>query len=173
MIKKFHIAFAITAVLFTVLVSGCDKEVPFPDESYTGLNNFACYVNGREWVAQTYRKSNKWRLLVGYDNAFPELGFSVIANNHRKDRDQSLLIESAPSDTLDLDSFPRNVPILNAVYTDLLTDEVFSTQSDGFNIEFVRLDTNLRIISGRFEFEATDEAGGSVLVTDGIFDVTY
>lgn len=164
---------AITALLFSFLISGCDKEVPYPEETYSGLNNFACHVNGRQWVAQTYRKSDKWRLLVGYDNAYPELGFSVIANNHRKDREQSLLFEVAPLDTFPFDEFPRRVPILNGVYEDYQTNEVFSTQSEGFFVEFVRFDTTLRIVSGRFEFEASDEAGGSVLITDGIFDVNY
>ena len=170
---KATIALAFTAVLFSLFISGCDKEVPFPDESYSGLNNFACHINGREWVAQTYRKSDKWRLLVGYDNAFPELGFSVIANNHRKDREQSLLFESAPLDTFAFGELPKQVPMLNGVYEDYATEQVYSTQSEGFFVEFTRFDTTLRIISGRFEFEATDESGGSVLITDGIFDVTY
>ena len=170
---KATFAFAVTALLFSFLISGCDPEITYPDESYTGLNNFACYINGREWVAQNYRKSNKFRLLVGYDNAYPQLGLSIIANNHRKDRDQSLLFESAPLDTFPFDSFPRRVPILNGVYDDYLTDEQYATQTEGFFVEFTRFDTTLRIISGRFEFEASDEAGGSILVTDGIFDVTY
>ena len=163
-----------TALLFVlVLSSGCDKELPFPDESYSGLNNMACFVNGREWVAQTYKKSDKFRLLVGYDNRFPELGFSLIGNNHRKDRDQSILMESAPMDTFHFDNFPKRVPILNGVYEDFESGETFVTQSEGPFIEFVRFDTTLRIVAGRFGFEASDESGNTVLVTEGIFDVTY
>jgi len=168
--------YLLKTVLFTLLLAtfaACNKdddEPQLPPATQTGQNTFGCLVNGEVWVAKGKFPINSISPFYNGD------AFSLQANR------------VIPSENID-ESIGINVTQgLNSIGTYILNDSndghaLYNDIKDSCPLEtdasntgeltITHLDTDKRIIAGRFAFCITDPTCGTVNITNGRFDIRY
>src|SRR5688572_23134744 len=182
-------------LLLTMIISiGCLKDLfdeKLPEATKTGANTFGCKVNGKSWIPDGSH---------GLFVSIPALSASIYTSQGRKflyisaRKDPSILNkeEEDSYDDMDFDVIlPANPGevIINETCTNcglacpysslrffvkgLTNGACYMTSSiHTGKIQFTRIDTLNRIVSGTFEFSAFDNnTGKTINVTDGRFDV--
>ena len=179
--------------LIVMIFTGCLKDLfdeKLPEATKTGANTFGCKVNGKSWIPDGSH---------GFFVSIPALSAHIYQSQGRKffyisaRKDPSILNKEEDSyDDMDFDVIlpanPGEVIInetcsncgLACPYSSLrffvkgLTNGAcyMTSFTHTGKIQFSRIDTLNRIVSGRFEFSAIDNnTAKTINVTDGRFDV--
>ena len=171
-----HLNMAITKTLlfiFLLAISGCKKD----KVTQTGANTMSAKVNGKAWEQKPCSGC-----LGGGDGLqvdYSDRDFFFIEGEQH---DQGILITVVIVGLKNTGTFK-----LGDKQTDIYAD-VYLTNSANTNLNYyktsatkggtaviTKLDLKKKIISGTFEFTATDQnnVSNTIQVTDGKFDVTF
>lgn len=156
-----------------------DQDCPpdLPCATQTGANTFGCYINGVPWVAKvepdvwaptahaiaaTYDETS----YLSYNNNFASVSGRYYGNTY-----SSLSFSFMPLKT-EGDVILDSLIYYRFRYRDSSTVyDIYPALN--YDIDITKLDTNNRILSGRFRFDAKSNAGEVIKITDGRFDVRY
>lgn len=136
------------------------NEVPqptLPAETQTGANTFGCFVNGELWLPKSNFPYSSLNATIQYDI------LNLVANQGNK---SSIVLV-----------------IRDLKYTGeySFSNKIYASYAIGDNEDYAMLgkiivtkyDKTNQIISGRFWFKAENNAGETINVTDGRFDLNY
>ena len=172
------------ATLLLLTLAACHKDDPpqdcppdLPCATQTGANTFGCYINGVPWVAKV--EPDVWTptahaiaarydetSYLSYNNNFVSISGSYYGDEFSYISLAFYPLKSIGSiivDSLGLYRFEYRAP--DVLYEiDVMAD---------YNIEITKLDTDHKILSGKFRFDAKSNAGELIKITNGRFDVKY
>ncbi len=174
---NFSNTYFFTATVATVifLSAGCKK---LPRETHRGRNKMACYVNGEKWVAKdkifnssglstigsgVSNGSNPSAILYGSGNSFN------ISGGSKKENQGGIIINLITfSGVGEYELKMRGNSESNAKYNyfDYYTDSIHTGM---INIKYF----TDKVLAGTFSFEAINQIGDIIKVTDGRFDIEY
>lgn len=162
-----------------VAFSQCQKtnaDPQLPPETTTGANTFGCKIDGKVFLPRD--KMGKPGLFVEYPYLGPGRGGGYYLNITAFDWQtasvdgvqlgtDSLLVEQGKT-------YQFKTSLGNAQALTLLSSRYLKLDQDPGELTVTRFDPTQHIISGRFDFVATDQTTGKqVRVTDGRFDVNF
>ena len=175
-------------ILLMLTHFSCKKRIAeplkFPDETQEGKNTFACYVDGKEFIAvmpaiTVYSlhpiTANYYTQAIDFYKA-GSLFVQGIDATVETPADGSIAIQKM--NLFGTGDFPLS-------YIDSCTQPYTCDASFFYNYEvgnyfaqngkltITRLDTLNKIVAGRFYFTAKDTLGNKIEITNGRFDIKY
>lgn len=164
--KNLIILLSILTIFFS---ASCKKGEKLTPETQTGANTFSCKINGKVYIPEN-DFSVKAISVAFYNNT----DFEVGANGTQYDppRNLSIHIKNILSEGTYLLDFTQSRYV---TYYISGTNNYHSKILNSGKVTITKLDRNQRIISGRFDFQLTNEKNSAetLNVTDGRFDVKY
>ncbi|WKS95541.1 DUF6252 family protein [Riemerella columbina] len=174
------------ALLVGLSLTTCREKEPdpniLPPATQSGANTAGCLVNGKVWVAS--KKSSTRGFYVGatgaeiYSDGTFKIGveFKNVSNkSYIKMGIKKIKLELNKEYTIPINS-PLGENIGGAFYVQhSVIGPAYYTKSPDYTgkIKITRLDIPNEIISGTFEFDAVDEDGNVVHITEGRFDKKF
>jgi len=164
--------------VLTLLFWRCDKEAGLTPLTQEGQNTFSCKVNGKVWI--------------------PKEGGSIFVNipaieggyayDYTNNKNFGHIKIVAHNDGEDIELFLNTIKIGVHRLEDNTSYTAFSPSNYGFfyssqkstfltsakstgTVNIIKSDTISGIISGTFEFDASNANGGTVKITNGRFDI--
>ncbi len=165
-------------ICLAFLSLSCHKEkLPGPTEE--GKNTFGCKINGKNWVPNGGG---------GFSGLPPVDGGYQGTNDFDTTRNNVFIraYDKSSSINIYLQSVSRpgtyNLKFNTLDYANVLNPKnygYYGTNGDGFittsqstgTVSISRADTVNKIVSGTFEFTAVNNAGKTIKITDGRFDI--
>ena len=137
--------------------SDTTKEEVLPAETQTGADTFGCLVNGKVWLPKGKFPYSGLTATIQFN------GFQINASQGKQ------YIHIAKNDFKQIGEFPLNSFDKDAAFIDK-EDEYKCT--DGV-LTITKYDKSNQIVSGRFWFNAKNNAGDILAITAGRFDLRY
>jgi hypothetical protein len=182
--------FLISAIFsLTVLIASCKKQIVNPQDqlsllppaTQTGANTFGCLVNGQAFTPQNRNIFEGPVLQCNYIYTAGGYYFTLLVGN--KNNDNSVTGVNIETDSLAI-SEGQNIPLKiystgNAqgsyvVYYNSGSENAYETSEVVTGqLTITKLDTMKQIASGTFYFNAVNDKGDTVKITDGRFDMPY
>ena len=137
------------------------------------LGTFGCYVNGELWVPNINNRFFSRRIEANY---YSPLGNFSISGTKRLDEEG--ISQAISFGCYSLFSSGEINLVKSSLY--LNHDTTFCAENEFLidttlvhQMKILRFDSEAKIISGTFEFTATNEYCDPVVITDGRFDIRY
>ena len=153
-----------------ILGASCKKGEKLTPETQTGANTFSCKINGEIF------KPKAGDFVEGLTvNLYNNIDLVILVTGTQYNPVKELLIsfKDIPLEGTYLLNFNQSK---YATYKLLNTPAQFHSKTlNSGKVVITRLDRNQRIISGRFDFQLTNESnsGETLNITEGRFDVKY
>jgi hypothetical protein len=153
-----------------------------PPETQTGAQTFGCLINGKTFkpkgpslspILSSYYQHTYYPSESGYvfqvaalDNSHGSNKYSVVLllDSVRLETNKTIVLKKMGHGFSNGTYYVGTTGGLNVYYTN---------EKTGGSVTFTRFDTVQQIASGTFWFNAVDEKGDTVKITDGRFDVHY
>jgi hypothetical protein len=172
-------------LLLLVFVASCKK---LPEETHKGRNIMACYVNGENWIAKngfwpgTSHTSTSWGGTTSYSPSV------VITDNYFKiygvgkkeyQGAISLYIQKPSFSGVGVYSLSPHNYSLSGANIKIYNRATYTIRGNDFHTDSIRMgEVNIKyyeegkLCSGTFNFEAINQKGEIVKITDGRFDIS-
>ncbi len=163
-----------------ITVSSCKKSgvSALPKATQKGANTFGCLINGAVFITHdVYSYPTDSGLLASYNESTKE--FRISTTEQRNENQNGLQRETYLDLTnphVGVNNFNENNYGQIIIGVNYQQDQYYqTTDSIGGTMNITKFDTNLKIISGTFSFDASAKfnATGILHVTNGRFDITY
>ena len=175
-----NLTYLLSLLFFSFLLSQCKKKDPeplkqLPPATQTGANTFGCLLNGQAWTPNgrdgTFGASN---YTVYYDPTYRKGTLNISTYRYLSEDDDKQIIGIYSDSLTAPGTYPLNIPYhQEALFQDRKTD-CYSQQSSSHyrngTLTITKLDLNLGIISGTFEFILAKPGCDTIKVTNGRFD---
>ena len=170
--------------LATLLLLGCSKndEPPkapvdqLPAATQVGANKVGCLVNGEVFLPQGSNPLGPPIVTCFYQFVNNAWYFSLGYSNNQQDRLRNLRIVSKAVVIQLNQTYPlilQNDGNFSASYSKFAVFEYNTTNDIKGELKITKLDQTNAIISGTFWFDAANNAGEIVKITEGRFDMKY
>jgi hypothetical protein len=152
-----------------------------PAATQTGANTFGCLVNGQAFVPKNRNILEGPDLQCNYIYTDGGYGLTVAGGNKNSDGTLTGVIVSTDSlpvrqgQTLIFKTFaPGDADASYTLYYPSGSENQYVTNSAvSGQMIITKLDTIKQIVSGTFYFDAVNESGSTVKITNGRFDMHY
>ncbi len=137
--------------------SDTTKEEVLPAETQTGADTFGCLVNGVVWLPKGK---------FPYSGLTATIQFNILSIGASKSNEA---IGLGVRNVLDVGTYNLSLAENEAEY--IIDSKIFK-RTEGI-LTITKFDKKNQIISGKFWFTAKSDAGETIYITDGRFDVKY
>jgi hypothetical protein len=175
------------ACLFCMLTAvSCNKDKNndnLPPETQSGAGTFGCKIDGKVWVPKGSDGYSGQNIKAFYQYIYPSpIGyvFNIKATNYDKNPIESIVLSAdslklTQGMILNLASGEKGVSGKGRFYTTGITYDTEFTTSEIVKGELLlnKFDEVNLIVSGVFWFDAVDNQGTIIHVTEGRFDKNY
>jgi hypothetical protein len=171
-----------------LMLAGCDKKNDennqLPPLTTTGANTAGCLVNGRVFIPRgSSQFGSTLSCFYQQDQDGYHLGLSIVEKDATEDK--SVGISTNPlalveNNTYNLVEQTNNGSNYNSNFGQyIITNNVdaglefYTTNNYRGEVKIIKLNTQQRIISGTFWYDAINPQGDIVKIRDGRFDMRY
>jgi hypothetical protein len=166
--------FALVAITFACIFSGCKEKEVYPPETQDGRNTFGVRIDGNKWLPN--QASTVPLAPDKLKGEYLKEGGIVAITARRDNNDEIIVLTIADVNKTGIYAF--NDDSSKSTRTEFRGDKIddkYRSFSGGINeVNITKLDTINKIVSGNFKIQLKGLKNSAIKnLTEGIFDIKY